>query len=104
MRGRAPCLRCLENVVKGLYRPLSRPLFLYVSLKALERREVREFVVFYIRNAGKLATHVKYVPLPERAHLAVQERFAGRRLGTAFGGNIVLDLPVGEIMKREPKP
>jgi phosphate transport system substrate-binding protein len=93
----------LENVVKGLYSPLSRPLFLYINARAVERADVREFVVFYLRNAGKLAAHVKYVPLPDRAYVAVRDRFASRKLGTAFGGDTAISLRVDDIVSKEPK-
>ncbi|MFN3535802.1 MAG: PstS family phosphate ABC transporter substrate-binding protein, partial [Desulfatiglandales bacterium] len=33
-----------ENVLNGTYLPLSRPLFIYVSVQSLERKEVRDFV------------------------------------------------------------
>jgi phosphate transport system substrate-binding protein len=52
--------------VKGTYSPLSRPLFLYVNTSAAKRPAVRDFLMFDLQNAGTLATHVKYIPLPER--------------------------------------
>jgi phosphate transport system substrate-binding protein len=52
-----------EATIKdGSYKPLSRPIFIYVSKKALERPEVKEFVKFYITNATKLVPQVGYVP------------------------------------------
>ncbi len=39
-----------ENVLSRKY-PISRPLYLYVSTKALERAEVRAFVDFYLRHS-----------------------------------------------------
>lgn len=47
----------------GSYTPLSRPLFIYVNVESLERPEVREFVEFYLDNAGRVASEVDYVPL-----------------------------------------
>ena len=35
-----------ENVIKGVYAPLSRPLFVYVAKKSLEKPEVLAFVQF----------------------------------------------------------
>src|SRR5262245_58815006 len=54
-----------EAIRAGTYTPLSRPLFIYLNKKAVqERREVREFVEFYLENAAALARRKKYVPLP----------------------------------------
>ena len=44
---------------------LSRPLYIYVNKKSLQRPEVRAFVEFYIDNASKLAEEVGYVPVPD---------------------------------------
>jgi phosphate transport system substrate-binding protein len=61
----APSMEAVEN---GLYTPLSRPIFIYVSERSLAKPEVREFVEFYLKNAAALAKEVKYVPLPASAY------------------------------------
>lgn len=101
--GKGPVSPLLENVVKGRYEPLARPLFLYVNARAAERAEVRQFVAFYLQNAAKLVTHVKYVPLPDRAYAMARDRFGSRRLGTAFGGNSAIGLHIEDIVRGEPK-
>ena len=58
----------LETVINGTYQPLARPIFIYVSAKAAERPEVKEFVEFYMQNGEKLTKEVKYVPLPAKAY------------------------------------
>jgi len=52
-----------ETVQSGEYAPLSRPLFIYLSKKAMERPEVKAFVEFYLTNAQQLVPDVGYVPL-----------------------------------------
>jgi phosphate transport system substrate-binding protein len=101
--GKGAVMPSLENVVKGVYNPLSRPLFIYVSQKSSERPEVRDFVKFYLENGGKLTTQVKYLPLPDKAYSMGLERFAKGKLGTGFGGEPEVGLAVEEILKREPK-
>lgn len=54
-----------QTIKDGTYKPLSRPIFIYVSKKALERPEVKEFVKFYLTNASKLIPQVGYVPYTE---------------------------------------
>lgn len=57
-----------ETVGNSTYSPLSRPLFIYVNNKALDRPEVKSFVDFYINNAGVLSKEVGYVALPEEKY------------------------------------
>ncbi len=92
-----------ENVVKGIYNPLARPLFIYVNKKSAERPEVKAFVNFYINNAPTLATKVKYIPLPDDAYPKVRQRFEGGQIGTGFGGKSEVGLHIDEILNREPK-
>jgi len=93
----------LENVLKGKYNPLSRPLFIYVSKKSAERPEVERFVEFYLDNAATLGQEVNYLPLPEKAYDMAKERFRKREGGTGFGGVPEVGLHVEEILQREPK-
>ncbi len=57
-----------ETVLQGKYRPLSRPLYIYVNISSLRRPEVREFVRFYLENASELVSEVGYIPLPEEEY------------------------------------
>ena len=67
--GGAGCIEPNETTINdGSYSPLSRPLFIYVSVDALEREEVRAFVEFYLRNAADLAASVGYVGLPQQMY------------------------------------
>ena len=67
--GGAGCIEPNETTINdGSYSPLSRPLFIYVSVDALEREEVRAFVDFYLRNAADLAASVGYVGLPQQMY------------------------------------
>ena len=67
--GGAGCIEPNEATINdGSYSPLSRPLFIYVNVDALEREEVRAFVDFYLRNAADLAASVGYVGLPQQMY------------------------------------
>ena len=55
----------VDTVQDGSYRPLSRPLFIYPSDKALERPEVKAFLEFYVNNYQKIAEDALFVPLTE---------------------------------------
>lgn len=49
------------TITSGAY-PLSRPLYLYVSTRSLERPEVLAFLRYYLENARTLAESVSIVP------------------------------------------
>lgn len=75
----------LDNVVKNLYNPLSRPLFIYVSKKSLDTKSsVQEFVNFYLENSWKWVDSVGYVALPDEAYIKVKEKFDSGETGTKF--------------------
>ncbi|MCS7278982.1 MAG: PstS family phosphate ABC transporter substrate-binding protein [Thermodesulfobacteriaceae bacterium] len=93
----------LETVKSGEYQPLSRPLFIYINVKSLEKPEVKEFVEFYIKNAGKISKQVGYIPLPDKAYDIVKKRFEKRVIGTVFGGEPEVGLTIEELLKKEAK-
>ena len=79
----------VEAARSGVYQPLSRPIFIYVSKKAVDTKpEVSKFVEFYMdkNHSAKLVKEVGYVPLPENAYDVFLKRFKERKLGTAFHG------------------
>ncbi len=64
--GDGNCIKPTQETVRDLsYKPLSRPLYIYVRKSALERPEVRSFVKFYLENVTGLVEKVGYVPMPE---------------------------------------
>jgi phosphate transport system substrate-binding protein len=64
-----------ETVSNGTYKPLSRPIYIYVSNKAAEKVEVVEFVNFYLEFAPSIAKEVGYIPLPAETYLKQIEKF-----------------------------
>ena len=76
--GSGPVTPTPDTIEKGTYRPLSRPVFIYVSKKASDRPEVRKFVEFYLKNADALVREVHYVSLGAASYAASLEKFAGQ--------------------------
>lgn len=62
--GDGPVSPTPETIESGEYAPLSRPIFIYLNPASLERPAVREFVEFYVGNAGSLAEEVGYITMP----------------------------------------
>lgn len=85
VKGGASCTTpSAKTVQKGTYRPLSRPLFIYVNAAKITPT-VEKFIEFYLNNAGELASDVGYVAMPDDAYELVRERFRNRTTGTVFG-------------------
>lgn len=76
-----------DTIRSGAYRPLARPVFLYVNARSLERDDVARFVDFYTTHVGDVANDVGYVPLEARVLAAVRGRLAARRTGSLYAGH-----------------
>jgi phosphate transport system substrate-binding protein len=101
--GKGPVLPSAKTVEDGTYQPLSRPIFIYVSKKAADKAEVKEFVEFYLKNAANLVKQVKYVALPANAYTLGFEHFQKGKLGTVFGGEAQVGVKIEDLLKREAK-
>lgn len=84
--GAGPVAPSAETVTKGTYQPLSRPIFIYVSMKSIGRPEVDRFVTYYLSAVRELGAEVGYYALPQRTGQLVQDRYKSRRTGTMFEG------------------
>jgi len=84
--GAGPIAPSPETVSNGTYRPLSRPVFIYVKTKALDRPEVKSFVEFYLDKGAALVREVGYVPMTSKEQDLVRARFNARKAGTMFAG------------------
>lgn len=101
--GDAPVLPSMDAVQAGKYTPLSRPLFIYVSAKSLERKEVRDFCEFFLTNVSDLAKEVDYLPLPAAAYENGHKRLKEMKTGSVFGGVPETGLTIEALMERELK-
>ncbi len=90
-------------VINGSYQPLSRPIFIYVNAKSIQKPEVKEFVEFYLKNAASLVKQVSYIPLSASDYNLVLENANKRKLGSLFGGVPEIGVTIDELMRREGK-
>jgi phosphate transport system substrate-binding protein len=75
-----------ESIRSGEYL-LSRPLFIYVSAKALKNSEaVKAFVDFYLaeQNLNRIVSAAKYVTLPSSLAQEARAQYEDRSTGTVF--------------------
>ena len=60
-----------ETIDDASYKPLTRPLYIYVNKSSYTNKKVvKEFVDFYMQEAGALTTEVGYVPLKDEEYKA----------------------------------
>ena len=90
-------------VINGSYQPLSRPIFIYVNAKSIQKPEVKEFVEFYLKHAADLVKQVSYIPLSNSDYNLVLENVNKRKLGSLFGGVPEIGVTIDELMRREGK-
>ncbi len=64
--GDGPVKPTEKSINDGSYKPLSRPIFIYVSNQGSQKSQVKEFVRFYLKNAAELSKEVGYIPLPDK--------------------------------------
>ncbi|MCO4293626.1 PstS family phosphate ABC transporter substrate-binding protein [Solitalea sp. MAHUQ-68] len=100
--GSGPVAPSQETVGNGTYQPLSRPIFIYINGKSIERKEVAEFAKFYTEKAGTLAKEIGYVPLNDDEYKLIQERLAKKVTGTVFvKGKSTVGTKMSDLLKIE---
>ncbi len=86
--GDGPILPTLETINNGTYKPLSRPIYIYVKGSSLGEAQVQDFVDFYLTHAGKLAEEVGYISLPEDVYTRAKQRVANVEVGSYYHGQV----------------
>jgi phosphate transport system substrate-binding protein len=72
--GSGSCVKpSAETIQDGSYKPLSRPLFMYPSAKAIEKPEVKAFMDFVLANQEAIAKAANIVPLTGEQASAAQD-------------------------------
>ncbi|MEB3317563.1 MAG: PstS family phosphate ABC transporter substrate-binding protein [Cyanobacteriota bacterium] len=96
-----PVLPSVETVQNGSYKPLSRPLFLYVNDKQMRADdEIRSFVGFTVSNGLRFVAEAGYIPLPADTYRIVEAKLYRHILGTTFGGDLPVGLSFGDALRR----
>lgn len=91
-----------ETVAKGLYQPLSRPLFIYINIDSLTTKpSLREFVTFYLSNAPQLVDDVGYIPLTDAIYTLAQQRFEAQTTGSVFEDGSSVGVSLADLLMRE---
>jgi phosphate transport system substrate-binding protein len=96
--GKGPIAPSPGTVRNGTYRPLSRPLFIYVNETSLGRPEVKAFIDFHLNQGHGLVSEVGYVPLTEREQQLVTERYNARTSGTLYAAPGASAKPLEQLL------
>ncbi len=75
-----------ETVKNGTYQPLSRPLFIYINKKSMEKEVVKNFATFYLANAPSLVSEAGYIALTPEIYKIVTARLDKGLVGSVFLG------------------
>jgi phosphate transport system substrate-binding protein len=70
-----------DDIQNGNYKPLSRPLFMYPSAKALQRPEVKAFMDYMVANYKEISEAAQIVPMTD-AQAAKSKAAVAKLAGT----------------------
>jgi phosphate transport system substrate-binding protein len=87
-----------DNVRNGLYHPLTRPLFVYLSQEQACRPAVRQFITFFLAQAPVLVKETGYVPFSPALYERVRQRFVQQRTGSLFAGKNSAGGPIDQLL------
>jgi phosphate transport system substrate-binding protein len=63
------CVTPTETTIQdGTFKPLSRPLYIYVNTRSLQRPAVMAFLEYYLEHGAELSTEVGYISLPSAVY------------------------------------
>lgn len=90
-----------ETIKNNTYRPLTRPLFIYVNAKkAQDNPALQKFIKFYLAEAQNVVDKVGYLPLPESAYNLALIHFETNHVGTVFNGKPVLNASINDLLSQ----
>ncbi len=99
--GAGPIAPSPQTVVDGTYQPLSRPIFIYVSVNAARKPEVDKFIGFYLAQSTELAAKVGYVGLPAKVVELATGRYQARTTGSIFRGGSMVGVTLEKLLAAE---
>ncbi|MEN9226875.1 MAG: PstS family phosphate ABC transporter substrate-binding protein [Thermostichus sp. HHBFW_bins_43] len=97
--GRGPIFPKLETIRSLEYRPLSRPLLLYINTDSLaEKPQIGDFIEAYLSEPERWIPLVRFLPLSGRAYEMARNHFRRQQTGTAFQGQPLVTITVEEAL------
>jgi phosphate transport system substrate-binding protein len=87
-----------KTISTATYQPLTRPLFIYVRKDVAKRKNVQEFVDYYLNEGTNLVDDVGYVSLPDKTYGLVEKRFRDRTTGSMFSDGAKIGVSVEDLL------
>jgi phosphate transport system substrate-binding protein len=88
----------LATIKSGEYKPLSRPLFMYVNKKSLDSKAVSDYLDFFIKNSEAIIKQVNYIPLTQKGYLYATSRLKSKTAGTDFLDHSKISATINKIV------
>ena len=98
--GQGPIAPSQITINDGTYKPLSRPIFIYIRSEAAQRPPVRSFVLFYLKHVREICEEVGYVSLPDSVYTLAKNRFEKGITGSVFFRANSAGLGLEELLKQ----
>jgi phosphate transport system substrate-binding protein len=93
-----------EAVMRGVYMPFGRPLFVYVNTKSLDAKpHLRDFLNYFLINADDYVERVHYLSLPNISYARSIADLESQKTGTRFFGEPDIGLSVYDMIGRRPR-
>ena len=91
-----------QSINNGTYRPLSRPVFIYLRKDSALKPHIQEFIRYFLSEDGgqKLVSEVGYIPFPDKIYGLIQARVDSTAIGTLFGGSQPHKGSIEEILSK----
>jgi phosphate transport system substrate-binding protein len=66
----------VADAQSGRYKPLSRPLFVYVNKASMSKEQVADFIRYYVENIDEVVKEAKFVPLTAAQKTKLSSEYA----------------------------
>ena len=73
-KNKKPIYPSFKTIQQGTYKPLSRPLYIYVNKASLKRPELKSFLKFCFTKAPHILKEIGYVPLRKKQYIKQIEK------------------------------
>ncbi len=101
--GKGAILPSLETVQNGTYAPLSRVLFIYANAQSESKKDVKDFLNYYLQNVPKLCAEVGYIPLQADLYPIVTDRLKNETSGSLYVNGEEVGTTLEQKLKGTPQ-
>lgn len=97
--GEGPVYPTVDALRSVKYKPLSRPLFLYINTESLQNKpDLQSFVEYYLQDVKNWVPFIGYIPLSDRVYTLSLERFQQRKTGSLYEGQLRPEVALEDLL------